>query len=262
MRFDMSSAGFLLRSPWRFFALTFLLAVPFWILGWQSGGLLLPGLPVAALMAICPGLAAVILAWRERNVAAFLLRSVSMFRSVGWLGVAILLALGVGAATFAVLHVTQGASFALAPPAKLAALAVTFLIGAWCEELGWSGYATDPLRAKHGAFAAALIIGIAWAVWHYIPLLQVGHDAVWIAWWTLGTLATRFILVGLYIGSGGSVPAAALFHATNNLCVFAMTGTYDVRVTALALCVLAACFVAFGQLSGAVTSKAERPSPD
>ena len=242
------------RTPWRFFALTFLLAMPFWILGWQSGALLLPGLPVAALMAICPGLAAAILVRRERNIATFLLRSVSVFRSVGWLGFAILLALGVGAATFAVLHITQGASFALAPPAKLAALGIAFLIGAWCEELGWSGYATDPLRAKHGAFAAALIIGIAWAIWHYIPLLQAGHDPMWIAWWTLGTLATRFILVGLYTGSGGSVPAAVLFHATNNLCVFGMSSAYDPRVTAILLCLPAALFAAF-------IARADKPAP-
>lgn len=254
-------AAFVPRTPWRFFALTFLLAVPFWVLGWQWGALLLPGLPVAALGAICPGLAAVILARREGNAGGFLLRSVSVFGGTGWPFFAILLALGVGTATFAVLHIVQGTSFAIARPAKLAVLIVMFLIGAWCEELGWSGYATDPLTAKHGTFVAALIIGIVWAVWHYIPLLQAGHDAMWIAWWTLGTLATRFILVGLYTGGGGSVPAAVLFHATSNLCVFGMNGTYDVRVTAIVLSVLAACLIAFGRGNGAITSKAGGPFP-
>ena len=248
------AAEFAQRTPWRFFALTFLLAVPFWILGWQWGALLLPGLPVAALMAICPGMAAVILVRREGNAGGFLLRSVSVFGGIGWPIFAILLALGIGAATFAVLHIVQGVSFAIAPPAKLAVLIVMFLIGAWCEELGWSGYATDPLTAKHGAFAAAFIIGAVWAVWHYVPLLQAGHDAMWIAWWTLGTLATRFILVRLYTGGGGSVPAAVLFHATNNLCVFGMNGAYDVRVTALLLCIAAALFAV-------TTAPTDTPAP-
>ncbi|HTW33966.1 MAG TPA: CPBP family glutamic-type intramembrane protease [Rhizomicrobium sp.] len=235
------------RSPWRFFVLAFLLAFPFWILGAQSGGMLLPGLPIAALMAICPGLAALLLVYREEGgVRAFLSGSLGVARPRRWLVVALLLSLAVGAVTFAVLHAAQGANFTVVPPFKFAAMAAAFLVAAWCEELGWSGYATDPLQARWGTLAAALVIGMVWAGWHFVPLVQAGHDTLWIAWWTLGTIATRFVIVSLYNASGGSVLAATLFHATNNLCVFAMTGTYDVRVSALAVTALAAWFVVFG----------------
>jgi hypothetical protein len=44
------------RSPRTFFALTFALSIPFWVIGAVRPRELLPGLPVAALMALCPGL--------------------------------------------------------------------------------------------------------------------------------------------------------------------------------------------------------------
>ena len=43
-----------------FFLLTLALAVPFWVFGAMSVHPLMPGLPVAALMFVCPGLAALI----------------------------------------------------------------------------------------------------------------------------------------------------------------------------------------------------------
>ena len=43
-------------------------------------------------------------------------------------------------------------------------LFVLFFIGAICEEVGWTGYVTDPLQSRYGAFNAALIIGTIWAV--------------------------------------------------------------------------------------------------
>ena len=41
------------------------ITIPFWVIGATTRVQLLPGLPVAALAAICPGLAAVILAYRD-----------------------------------------------------------------------------------------------------------------------------------------------------------------------------------------------------
>lgn len=44
-----------------FFLLVFALSVPFWVIGAATGVELLPGLPVAGLMAFCPAIAASIL---------------------------------------------------------------------------------------------------------------------------------------------------------------------------------------------------------
>ena len=55
------------RSPLAFFTLVFALAIPFWVIGGMTGLQLLPGLPVTALMAVCPELAALILAYRKNR---------------------------------------------------------------------------------------------------------------------------------------------------------------------------------------------------
>src|SRR4029079_18076853 len=57
------------RSPLTFFVVTFALAIPFWVLGAMVRRELLPGLPVTALMFVCPGLADLILGQREHGSA-------------------------------------------------------------------------------------------------------------------------------------------------------------------------------------------------
>ncbi len=56
-------------SPLTFFLLTFALAVPFLVIGAVTGIQLLPGLPVSALMVVCPATAALILAHRNNGAA-------------------------------------------------------------------------------------------------------------------------------------------------------------------------------------------------
>lgn len=58
------------RSPLRFFLLVFVLSVPFWLIGAATGLQLLPGLPVSALMVLCPLTAAVLLVYRENKTAS------------------------------------------------------------------------------------------------------------------------------------------------------------------------------------------------
>ena len=111
-----------------------------------------------------------------------------------------------------------------------------FFIAAIGEELGWSGYAIDPLQNRYGALGGALILGIVWAVWHFIPLLSVQRSLVWIAWWSLGTVALRVIITWLYNNTGRSLFMAAIFHAMINLTwqLYPINGSYyDPRVTSL-----------------------------
>lgn len=56
------------RSPLAFITLVFALSVPFWLLAALTDLELLPGLPVSALMLVCPGIAAAILVHRETGV--------------------------------------------------------------------------------------------------------------------------------------------------------------------------------------------------
>jgi len=111
-------------------------------------------------------------------------------------------------------------------------LFAAFLISGFAEELGWTGYATDPMLKRFGAPTTALVIGAVWAAWHIVPLMQAGRPAVWIAWWSLATIAARALMVWLYVHAGRSVFALALFHAVQNLTwqLFPVHGSfYDPR---------------------------------
>lgn len=65
------------------------------------------------------------------------------------------------------------------------ALFLIFFIGALGEELGWSGYALDPMQQRWGALAASVILGLVWATWHIAGLAQTQRSLEWIAWWSL-----------------------------------------------------------------------------
>src|ERR1700690_3615753 len=61
------------RSPLKFFLLVFAVSIPFWVIGALTGLQLLPGVPVAALMFVCPATAAVILVYQEQKTAGVLI---------------------------------------------------------------------------------------------------------------------------------------------------------------------------------------------
>ena len=60
-------AGYDARSPLAFIVLVFVLTVPFWAIGAVVPRELLPGLPLSALAAACPAVAAAILVWRAEG---------------------------------------------------------------------------------------------------------------------------------------------------------------------------------------------------
>lgn len=231
-------------SPAKFMLLTFLLSVPFVLVGASARGHLMPGLPVAALMFVCPGLAALLLVYRETGrtgVARLLTRCVD-FKSVApayWYAPILLLMPAVALASFLVLRLA-GVDLPAARPsiAWVLGLFVVFFVSGAAEELGWSGYALDPLQQRWGAVAAGLMLGVVWALWHLPALIQAGREVSWIAWWSLGTVAMRVLTVWLYNGAGRSILAAALFHATQNVTwqLFPVQGShYDPRVHGMIL---------------------------
>lgn len=184
--------------------LTFALSIPFWVVGAVSQLQLLPSLPVSALMLVAPVTAALIFVYREdksAGVQALLKRSFDFKRVQGkrWYVPTILLMPGIMLLSFVVLRITGGAlpnpPFS---PITTVVLFALFFITAVGEELGWMGYAIDPLQERFGALGGALLLGVVWAVWHFIPLLSVLRFSAWIAWWSLGTVANRVIITWLY----------------------------------------------------------------
>jgi uncharacterized protein len=92
-----------------------------------------------------------------------------------------------------------------------------FFLGATVEEIGYMGYAIDPMQEQFGALSASILLGIPWAIWHYPSIIQQGHNLTWIAWGTLGTIAVRVLIVWIYNNTGKSLFACILFHTFLNV---------------------------------------------
>lgn len=232
-------------SPILFLAILFAASIPFWVVSSQMGVQFLPGLPLSASMALLPSLVALLLLWRRQgwsSAFALLRRSFDLRRlpRLVWLAPVVLIA-----------PLATWAGLALRPdlgplPANLAVTATVmfavFFLTALGEELGWSGYMLEPMEARWGALAAALMIGTVWAAWHVVPFLEVGRPLDWIAWQAAKTVAGRVIMVWLFLNTGRSIFYVSLFHALDNLSVFTSPGyglAYDPKVTALVTIALA-----------------------
>lgn len=237
-----------IRDVFAFFGLTLLLTTPFYVISAVSGIQLMPGLPVAALAVICPAAAAILLSWRPGGMAAgsLLLMQTLDFRRIKprawWLPI-LFFSPAVSAASFLIL-LGNGSGI---PDPQISILAIValfavFLVAALSEELGWTGFALNPLQERLGALPAALLIGGVSAVWHYPALLDAHRSVGWIAWWTLGTMAMRLLMVWLFNKTGGSVFAVAMVHAVSNLCwqLFPIQGSwFDPRLNGLIMGVVA-----------------------
>lgn len=109
--------------------------------------------------------------------------------------------------------------------------ASTLVIVGLFEELGWRGYALPLMQQNHTALAAALILGVVWALWHLpelvsdptgqrppVPfMLLVIAQSVLLAWIYNSTGSTKSAATGEHSPAGtGSVPLCMLFHASFN----------------------------------------------
>jgi CAAX protease family protein len=86
------------------------------------------------------------------------------------------------------------------------------------EEIGWRGFALDPLQERFGAVGASVLLGMVWALWH-LPLFfddsQVQHDLSPLLF--LGQiLATSIVYTWLWNRSR-SLPAVMVLHTAANL---------------------------------------------
>jgi uncharacterized protein len=139
------------------------------------------------------------------------------------------------------------------------------------EEVGWRGYALPQLALRHGWVRASLMVGIAWAFWHY-PGYLVGfgapqdiHFLVFAAW----VAGASFLFTWAYLKSNGNIWTAVLMHGGANIALSslpvmpAVAGTPATFYTLTALVVLTAFYLVFsGQLSAAgqiATQTSESP---
>lgn len=236
------------RAPAVFFLLVFALSAPLWLVTSLAQYQLLPGLPLSAVMVVCPLAASLILIASDRGsagVTSHLKRALDFRRikSKVWYAPILLLMPATAALAYISMRVLDVPL--PAPAVSVSAIPVLFLLfllAGVAEELGWSGYVLDPLQNRWGALLASLMLGLVWAIWHVVPLLQVGRAPDWIAWWSMATVATRVLHTWLYNNTGKSVFGAALFHAMTNVSwqMFPNHGShYDPRITGIILSIIA-----------------------
>jgi membrane protease YdiL (CAAX protease family) len=101
-------------------------------------------------------------------------------------------------------------------------------VGAAGEELGYMGYAAEPIQERWGALTAGIIMGSVWAVWHVPALIQSDQAPAYIAWGLLAGVGTRILIIWLYNNTVKSVFAGNLFH------VMALFGSSFVATSASA----------------------------
>ena len=120
----------------------------------------------------------------------------------------------------------------------LAPFAITLMLAATVEELGWRGYAFEGLETRYGFFRASIILGMLWSVW-LLPLLLVtgSHphglmlQSPWLAVnFYLGIVPISFLISWVYVKNGNSLIAAVLFHGALIICGEALSLTPLARV--------------------------------
>ncbi|MFJ6000563.1 type II CAAX prenyl endopeptidase Rce1 family protein [Arthrobacter sp. NPDC092385] len=210
--------------PWWFLAITLGWSWTFWWFAAWSGGSWADPLPFAlfVLGGSGPLLSAALLlrvAGRGQTERDFWRRvfDVRRVRPHWWVLVAVvaLLPSVLGRA------VMGGEGPWLAPGAAL--VLVTAVVAGVLEEPGWRGYALDALSDRHGAVAAAAIVGAVWALWHLPLFFLVGSYQHGLGRWSTGfwlfmvvLLALSFVYAAVYFATGRSILAVVVLHAAAN----------------------------------------------
>ena len=235
------------RAPVRFFLLVFALSIPFWLIQPRDW-------PISASVG-APLLAGLILVYREegggRGVRRLSSRVFDQWRireSIWYVPIIFLMPL-LYLLTYLVMRLIglplpdePYFPFLLVP-----LLLVLFFILGIGDEVGWTGYVTDPMQERWSALTTSIILGLVAAIWHFVPLIQMGRTPTWIAWWSLSAVSIRILTVWLYNNTGRSLFAAIVFHAMNNLSValFPNYGSHWDPAVAGVITAIAAVIVTF-----------------
>lgn len=112
-------------------------------------------------------------------------------------------------------------------------IALDGLVPGLIEELGWRGFALPRLQARQSAFAASLLLGVLWGLWHLplrialgLPLTAAG--LVQFIFSVLELTAWTVLFTWVYNNTKGSLFLMVLFHASGNIAqeAIAAPGTF------------------------------------
>jgi membrane protease YdiL (CAAX protease family) len=219
-------------SPVAFFALTFFLSLPFYVLSALAYSNVLFEPEMAALyvslFTLTPIASAAILTYRKSGwdgVKKLVGRIFDLRRipKRKWYAPIFFLMPVIFLLSFAVMF-GSGAPVpaSLTPVVALPAVFLFFFILAAGEEVGWMGYAFDPMEARGGALRASVVLGLIWAVWHIPFLVVMMPDTVAIISQFFTLVGTRVLLAWIFNNTGKSVFATIVFHAADNAALVTM----------------------------------------
>lgn len=254
----------------RFVTVVVATSAVFWILGFlDQGQLVLPGLPVSALMFVAP-LVAVAAALGPKALSRSVAVGMGAARSGRGLGRRIGRSLAwaplmpaVVVATYP-LQVWAGRDMPVFtvdwPTAAL--LLVLFLVTATVEELGWTWFLTERLLRRWSPLWTGVGVGALWAGVHVIPYAQAGNSWSWVVGQCLFTVVFRIVLVLAYGLSGSALTAPVVLHATYNVAwgLYPTEGShYSPMLTAVLTAVVAMALTAVSRAWAPPTVRRRKP---
>jgi membrane protease YdiL (CAAX protease family) len=155
-----------------YFALTYAISWPFFLLSRQVGG----GFAITLIVigGFGPMVAAAWTVVRSGGSISEWLRPILRWR-VGpqyyayALGLPLLIMLALNLALSALGASTDWGALPARIPAYLQSFLLTAIVFGGQEEPGWRGFALPQLQQRHSPWAATLILGLGWGIWH-VPL--------------------------------------------------------------------------------------------
>lgn len=95
------------------------------------------------------------------------------------------------------------------------------------EEPGWRGYALPMLQRDRSALAAAVLLGVVWAVWHLPELISDAGEREPLPY-LIAVVAWSVVLAWVYNSTGGSLLLVILMHAAINTAMKFLMPTFGV----------------------------------
>jgi membrane protease YdiL (CAAX protease family) len=113
----------------------------------------------------------------------------------------------------------QSLGLTAASPAVIVGIAIVAgLVAGLFEEIGWTGFATPHLLARHACLTAGLMLGVLWATWHIggdVPGTAGAWGDQWpwrfLTWMYVGMVPYRVLMTWVYSHTR-SVFLAVLMH--------------------------------------------------
>lgn len=119
---------------------------------------------------------------------------------------------------------------------------LAIVLNGFGEETGWRGFAVPTLLPRFGPLGAALVIAPVWALWHlpYFFLVQSyqSFNLFTIIGFLVGLAYGSVVLTWLYLGTGGSTLAVAIWHGLFNMAT-ATEGATDIIASTVSALVIA-----------------------